>query len=214
MTDDKAKLYSSLMVPTAFLALLWIILIIDMSFNLHLVKYGLYPRKIWGLPGIITAPLIHAGVTHLLSNSAPLLVVGTGILYFYRHAAFKVFAIVYFVPGIFVWFWGRSAFHIGASGLIYGLVSYVFFSGIIRRDTRSIALALIVTLLYGGMMVGVIPQDDGISWEYHLFGSLTGIACAFIFRKSDPYKKYDWEEEESDTPANELEISYDKEPPF
>ena len=97
--------------------------------------------------------------------------------------------------------------------MVYGFVTFVFFSGIIRRDTRSIALALIVTFMYGGLVVGVLPQNDGISWEYHLFGSLTGIACAYIFRKSDPYKKYDWEDDEEESPEK-LEISYDREPPF
>ena len=98
--------------------------------------------------------------------------------------------------------------------MVYGLVSFLFFSGLIRRDTRSIALALIVTFLYGSIIWGVIPQNDGISWEYHLFGSLTGISCAFIYRKSDPYKKYEWEDEDDEGDPAKLEISHDKGFPF
>ncbi len=213
MNDDKKKFIFSLAISAGFVIMLWIILLTGIIFHLNLYFFGLYPRRLSGLIGIVTAPLIHAGVGHLFSNSLPLIFLGTGIFYFYRHAAFKVFWSVYLIPGIFVWLTARSAFHIGASGMVYGFVTFVFFSGIIRRDTRSIALALVVTFLYGGLVVGILPQNDGISWEYHLFGSLTGIACAFVFRKSDPYKKYDWEDEEIDENVN-LEISYDREPPI
>src|SRR3989339_1510740 len=104
------------------------------------------------------------------------------------------------IPGIFVWIFGRPAYHIGASGLIYGFVSFLFFSGLIRRDNRSIALALIVTFLYGGIIWGVLPIKAETSWESHLFGSIIGIMFAFIFRKADPAPKYDWEDEEEANP--------------
>ena len=214
MTEEKRKFVYSVTLPALFILLLWIILLVEKFFHLNLDYYGLYPRKISGLIGIVTAPLLHAGYMHLFSNSLPLFILGTGILYFYRNAAYKVFLIVYIVPGIFVWFFARPAYHLGASGMIYGFVTFVFFSGIIRRDTRSIALALIVTFLYGGMVIGIIPQNNGISWEYHLFGSLVGIICAIVFRKSDPFKKYDWEDDEDDENPGKLEISYDKENPF
>jgi membrane associated rhomboid family serine protease len=95
-----------------------------------------------------------------------------------------------------VWIFARQAYHIGASGLVYGFVAFLFFSGIIRRDNRSIALALIVTFLYGGLTWGILPIKAEISWEAHLFGSIIGILLAFVFRKSDPAPKYDWETEE------------------
>ncbi len=213
MKEEKGKFLFSLAIPAAFVVLLWVILLSEKLFGLNFDRLGLFPRRLTGLLGIITAPLIHAGYAHLFSNTLPLLFLGTGILYFYRNAAFKVFAIVYFVPGVFVWLLARPAYHIGASGMIYGLVTFLFFSGIIRRDTRSVALALIVTFLYGSIIWGVIPLNNGISWEYHLFGSLTGIFCAFYFRKSDPYKKYEWEEEEEET-HGKLEISHDKGWPY
>ena len=213
MTDEKRKLLSSILIPLGFIALLWIIQIVQAVFGLNFVGYGLFPRKLPGLIGIVTAPVIHAGFGHLFSNTLPLLFLGVGILYFYPKSAVKVFASVYFIPGIFVWFVARPAYHIGASGMVYGLVSFLFFSGIIRRDTRSIALALIVTFLYGSIIWGILPLNNGISWEYHLFGSLTGITCAFLFRKSDPYKKYEWEDEEEEE-HGKLEISHDKDLPF
>ncbi len=214
MNNDKQKIVSSLIITFSFIALLWLIQISQVIFDTSFVRFGLYPRKLTGLIGIITAPLIHAGFGHLFSNTLPLIFLGVGILYFYPKSGIKVFILVYFVPGIFVWLVARPAYHIGASGMVYGLVSFLFFSGIIRRDTRSIALALIVTFLYGGIIWGVVPQNDGISWEYHLFGSLTGIFCAFIYRKFDPYKKYDWEDENDEENNGKLEISHDKGYPF
>ncbi|MCH8170628.1 MAG: rhomboid family intramembrane serine protease [Bacteroidetes bacterium] len=182
--------------PLSFLILLWLIQFAQYLFLLKLVKYGLLPQTTKGLTGIFTAPLIHSGFNHIISNSIPLLFLGSGIFYFYKEAAYKVFFMVYFIPGILVWFLGRESFHIGSSGLVYGYVTFLFFSGLIRRDNRSIALALIVTFLYGSLIWGVLPLSREISWEYHLFGALTGIYAAIIFRKSDPIKKYDWEEEE------------------
>ena len=208
--DEKRKLYTSILFPVCFILALWIIKIGEIVFSINLSHLGLLPREFHGLVGIITAPLIHSGFNHLISNTIPLLLLGIGILYFYPKSALKVFLLVYVIPGIFVWFFARPAYHIGASGLIYGFVSFLFFSGLIRRDTRSIALALIVTFLYGSIIWGILPQNNGISWEYHLFGSLTGIACAFIFQKSDPYKRYDWEDEENEENGKDLEISHER----
>lgn len=195
-TESKEKQLKLIIFPLSFLVLLWLIQFVQYLFLLKLVKYGLLPQTTKGLTGIFTAPLIHSGFNHIISNSIPLLFLGTGIFYFYKEAAYKVFFMVYFIPGILVWFLGRESFHIGSSGLVYGYVTFLFFSGLIRRDNRSIALALIVTFLYGSLIWGVLPLSREISWEYHLFGALTGIYAAIIFRKSDPIKKYDWEEEE------------------
>ncbi|MFZ1281698.1 MAG: rhomboid family intramembrane serine protease, partial [Ignavibacteriaceae bacterium] len=149
------------------------------------------------------------GFSHLISNTAPLIFMGLGIFYFYPKVAYKVFTIIYLGTGVLVWIFAREVYHIGASGIIYGFVSFLFFSGIFRKDNRSIALALIVILFYGGLIWGVLPIEKGVSWESHLFGAIAGIIAAFIFRKVDPPKKYDWEDEESEIPANKLEVSYD-----
>ncbi len=213
MADEKKKLLPSLIIPLSFILLLWLIQIAQKILNVSFISLGLYPRRMSGLIGIVTAPLIHAGYAHLFSNTLPLLFLGTGMMYFYPSSALRIFGLVYFVPGVFVWLFARSAYHIGASGIVYGLVTFLFFSGIIRRDTRSIALALIVTFLYGSIIWGVLPINNGISWEYHLFGSLTGIVCAFIYRKSDPYKKYEWEDED-DEEHGKLEISHNRDLPL
>lgn len=196
MTEGKTKLFRVFFYPAAFVVLLWLVKILEISLGINLVSLGIYPRKIPGLIGIITAPLIHADCNHLISNSLPLLFLGLGISYSYPTTSKKLFIGVYTLHGLLVWILARQAYHIGASGLVYGFVSFLFFSGIIRRDNRSIALALIVTLFYGGLTWGVLPIKAEISWEAHLFGSLIGIMFAFIFRKADPAQKYDWEAEE------------------
>ncbi|MBT8387456.1 MAG: rhomboid family intramembrane serine protease [Ignavibacteria bacterium] len=173
---------------------------------------GILPRDGFGLLGIVTAPLVHGDFSHLISNTFPLIILGWIILFFYPKASFFLFIFVYFITGLLVWLFARQVYHIGASGLIYGFVSFLFFSGIFRKDNKSIALALIITFLYGGLVWGVLPGMKGISWESHLFGAVTGLIAAYIFRRIDPpAKKYEWEDDEDDFDVNELEVSYDPE---
>lgn len=191
--------------------MIWLIHFITYLFNIYPYKLGILPRNVEGLIGIVTAPLIHGSFSHLISNTVPLILMGLGIFYFYPKVAYKVFVIIYLGTGILVWFFGREVYHIGASGVIYGFVSFLFFSGVFRKDNKSIALALIVIFLYGGLIWGVLPTRQAISWESHLFGAVVGIVAAFIFRNVDPPKKYEWEDEEDDTPVEKLEVSYDPE---
>jgi membrane associated rhomboid family serine protease len=203
--DDKKKLIMSIIIPLGFVALLWGIKLCEIIFKLDFIRFGLLPGSINGIPGILFGPMIHANIKHLLSNTLPLLLLGSGIIYFYKKSSYKVIAIIYLGTGILDWIFARKAYHIGASGLIYGFVAFLFFSGVIRRDTRAIALALLVTLLYGSLIWGVLPLDREVSWESHLFGSVIGIFCAFLFKGSDPAIKYEWEledDEEEDKEAN------------
>jgi len=129
----------------------------------------------------LTAPLIHADWGHLISNSIPFFVVSTMIMYFYRSVAIKSMIMIYILTGFAVWILAKQVFHIGASGVVYGLVAFIFGSGIFRRNLKSIVLALIVTLLYSGMVVGFLPKE-GISWESHLYGALVGIFTSFFYK--------------------------------
>ena len=203
MMDDKKKFITSLIFPVGFVFLLWIIKISEMIFNLNFTALGILPRSVAGIPGILLSPLIHANIKHLFSNSLPILFLGTGIIYFYRKSSYKVILIIYIGTGLLDWLFARKAYHIGASGIIYGFVAFLFFSGIIRRDTRAIALALLVTFLYGSLIWGILPLDSGISWESHLFGSVMGIFCAFLYKKSDPAIKYEWEYEDDNEKNND-----------
>ncbi len=179
-----------------FVIVCWLIKLSENYFHFSFAGYGIFPKSFAGLPGILFAPFIHSDYNHLLSNTVPLILFGLSIIYFYPKSSVWIFSIIYLITGLSVWLFGREAFHIGASGLIYGFAAFLFFSGVIRRDARSTALALLFVFLYGGMVWGVLPADFKISWEAHLFGGLTGFVCAIIFRKWDPQKKYDWEDED------------------
>ena len=180
-------------------ALLWGIFIIDTLFNLHLSRFGLRPGSMTGLIGIITAPLLHGGVGHLFNNSVPLLVAVTAVLYLYPTASMRVMPMIWLGSGLLGWLIGRPSIHIGASGLLYGLLVFVFMSGVLRRDIRSVSVSLLVWFLYSTMIWGVFPIRPNMSWELHLSGALIGALLAWIYRKRDrvPLKRYAWETDDS-----------------
>ncbi len=184
MTDISAKEFKrSLRFPVFFIALIWIIHLLKIGLNLPLNRLGVLPREVYGLKGILASPLIHSDFTHLASNSAPAIILLTMIFVFYRKVALKSFVLIYILTGVAVWLFAKNAFHIGASGVVYGLVSFVFWSGIFRRNIKSIVLALVVTILYSGYFAGIVPTEPGISWESHLFGAIVGIFVAYVYRK-------------------------------
>ncbi|MFN0213532.1 MAG: rhomboid family intramembrane serine protease [Saprospiraceae bacterium] len=178
----RRHLLESLRFPLAAVAVLWLVHLWQMADNFDPGAYGIMSRRAWGLRGIITAPLIHGSWKHLISNTLPLFVLSFISLYFYRKVAMRAFWLIYFLTGAAVWLFARPVSHIGASGVIYGLVAFMFWNGIFRRSLRSIILAGIVMLLYSGMFLGVLPDQEGISWESHLIGSLAGIFAAFLFK--------------------------------
>jgi len=190
---------------------MWVVFFGEQYFNLNFDRMGIFPRSVSGIPGIITGPVIHANYSHIISNTIPLLILGWTIFFFYPKVSYRAFLVIYILTDLLVWLFARQVYHIGASGIVYGFVSFLFFSGIFRRDNKSIALALLVTFLYGGIVWGVLPGQKGISWESHLFGAFAGLITAFVFRKVDPPKKYDWEDEPDDFNVDELEVSYDPE---
>jgi len=210
MTEEKAKFIRSLYLPVSFVLLITVLKVVESISGYSFVPFGLYPRTIHGLLGIITSPLIHGSFNHLYSNAIPLLVLGISINYFYQESSKKVFIISYLLTGILVWIFARSSYHIGASGVVYALVSFLFFSGVIKKDRRSVTLSLLVVFLYGGLAYGVFPIKEGVSWESHLLGGIVGLLCAILFRKKDVYKRYDWEDEEIEEDVRNLEVSYKK----
>jgi len=176
---------------------LWIVYWFEVSFGYNFTKYGVYPRTLKGLKGIVFSPFIHSGLKHLFNNSIPLFILLLSLFYFYRKIAFKILLYGGFLTGLLTWFIARDAYHIGASGIVYLLFSFVLFSGIIRKYNRLIAVSLIVIFLYGSMIWYILPIKDGISWEGHLSGFLVGMLFAFIYRKHGPKKiEYLWENEE------------------
>ena len=172
-------------VPLLFILGLWLIHSMVVIFNLNVAMYALVPRRTHGLAGILTSPLLHSDWGHLFNNSFPLFVTGSMMYFFYRKAALPALIIIYLLTGLAVWVFGHNGYHIGASGVAYGMVSFIFWSGIFRRNIESIILALIVVMLYSGMIVGVFPDEPGISWESHLFGAIMGLLTAILFSGVD-----------------------------
>jgi membrane associated rhomboid family serine protease len=174
--------YDSIRFPMLAIAIIWMVHIYQVMDGWDPAAYGIMSRRLWGLPGIITGPMVHGSWKHLISNTFPLFVLSALSLYFYRKVAMRAFWMIYFLTGASVWLLARQVSHIGASGIIYGLVSFIFWNGIFRRSLRSIILAIIVMLVYSGMFMGILPDQEGISWESHLLGSLAGIFASFWFK--------------------------------
>ncbi len=168
--------------PTVLLAIIWLIHLFQVITGIELSAFGIYPRDISGLRGIALAPLIHADFQHLFSNSVPLFLLTTTLIAFYPKAGWGAFWLIYLLTGMGVWLFARSVYHIGASGVVYGLVAFIFWSGVFRRNFKTIVLALAVTLLYSGYIVGILPNQEGISWESHLLGGISGIFTAWWYR--------------------------------
>ncbi len=188
-----------------FVLVMWLVFLFDQLLELGLIRYGLRPREGIGLLGLLTTPLLHANLAHIGSNTLPLLIGGTMLLFLYPNASLRVLPALYFGSSLLAWLFARSSIHIGASGLIYGLLAFVFVSGILRRDFRSIGAALMVWFLYGSMLWGVLPLGPNMSWELHGSGLLIGVLLAWLFRHWDqpPMKRYDWEDETSFDPTQD-----------
>ena len=209
---DKQNLYSSLFFPFFFLLVIWLVKIWEIVMDVSFAQYGVYPRKLEGLIGILFYPLIHGDFNHLLSNSAAILLLGVGIFYFYRPVAYRIYFWTYVMSGIWIWVSARESFHIGSSGLIYGFAAFIFFSGVIRKNTNLLALSMLVTFLYGGMVWGIFPIRPAMSYEGHLWGAIAGVILAVYFRKEGPQRKvYSWELEEEEEQRKLEEIQDDEE---
>lgn len=198
---NKAQANFRLAVKIALLLLgaMWLVFLLDALLGLKLNRFGLRPGSVPGLIGVITVPLLHGSLSHIFSNSISLVVSLTAILYLYPNSAARVVPIIWLGSGLLAWVIGRPSLHFGASGLIYGLLAYVFFSGILRRDMRSVAVSLLVGFLYGSMIWGVLPIRPHMSWELHLSGAIIGVLLAFFYRKWDrvPVIRYDWEDDDT-----------------
>jgi membrane associated rhomboid family serine protease len=189
----------ALRLSLVFIGALWIVFIIDQAFGLRLGQFGLRPGSIPGLAGVVTAPLLHANFQHILSNTLPMFVALTATLYLYPNSALRAIPAIWLGSGLLAWFFARPNLHIGASGLIYGLLAYVFISGLLRRDMRSISVSLLVAFLYGSMVWGVLPVRPHMSWEMHLTGAAMGVLMAFVYVNWDrvPLKRYEWEDDDT-----------------
>ena len=173
-------------------------------------QFGVFPKEIYGLKGVLFSPFIHGSIKHLFNNLIPLFFLLSAMIHFYNKLAYIIYFIIHIGAGLILWFIGREVFHIGASGIVYGLASFMFFSGIFRKNTQLLAFSLLITFLYGSMVWGIFPETvkKGVSWEGHLSGAIIGFILSIVFLKKGPQrKKYEWEEETEEL-AEEKEETY------
>jgi membrane associated rhomboid family serine protease len=197
---------------------MWLVFLFQNTSTDNFSKLGILPREVSGLLGIITSVFIHGDIGHIASNTLPLIVLGMMLFYFYKKIAKSSFIWIWLVSGIWLWIGGRNnvnypTYHIGASTLIYGLATFLFFSGVFRKHLRLMVVSALVVFLYGSIMWGIFPLKTEISWEGHLFGALAGILVAFNYRKEGPQPRaYVWEEEEEDLALNSEQESINEPP--
>lgn len=186
-----------LLVPIVAVLAIWGVYWMELLNNVNLNSYGIYPRTLSGLKGVVLSPFIHGSLKHLYNNTIPLAVLLSALFYFYKNAAWKVLLIGVLLSGLITWGIGRSSYHIGASGLIYVLASFIFFKGVFTKYFRLIALSLVVVFIYGSLLWYIFPVKEGISWEGHLGGFITGFVLALGLNVKVPVSKsYDWEKED------------------
>jgi membrane associated rhomboid family serine protease len=167
----------------AFVAVLWAIQVVNWITGYGLnPAFGLIPRYLGGLDGIITTPLLHGSFGHLMANTPPLLVMGGLLVATTTRALLQVNAVVIGLGGGLVWVFGSSAIHIGASGLAFGWFGFLVVRGLVDRSLITLGAALVVGVLYGSILWGVLPGQPGVSWEAHLFGAIAGAAAAVLVR--------------------------------
>ena len=196
---EKRLFFHSIFKSVILVSLLWIVYLSNDVFGLHWNEYGLAPRKIIGLFGIFTMPFLHGDLSHLFSNSVPLLALFFSIFYFFNKKALLILMMIWFIAGVLTWAMGREGLHIGASGIVYALTFFLVFISILKQEHKLMAYSLIIIFLYGSIVWGFFPQlfpNKHISWEGHLAGAITGVVLAFFYRKEGPVKKIYFEDDE------------------
>lgn len=207
MKPEARAIVRSFLPGVFFVSLLTAIHYLVREGNPGAIAFGLMPRNPDHLTGILTFPLIHEDASHLYSNAVPLFILMALLHYIYKGLFWPVFILNWILSGAWLWLGGRPSFHIGASGLLYGLAAFLFFSGLWRWERRTMAVSLIVVFLYGGMVWGLFPFLNDVSWEGHIFGGMSGLLLSWIYRKREPQRPvYEWE--------NETEEPTDNDEPF
>ena len=220
--DNKAerrKFLGSLIIPLLIVAVMWLVKIIEVSLGISLAQWGLMPHSVKGLIGILTLPFLHGSWEHLLSNTVPILVLGTALYYFYPTLANRVLLVTWIASGLLTWCIGDSeSIHIGASALVYGLNLFLVTSGFIRGNRALIVISLIMVFLYGSFIWGMIPAlaiPQSISWEGHLSGAMVGVLLAIFLRKEGPQKEvYHWDEDDDDDSDDSTDDTENGEKPY
>ena len=202
---ERKRIWLALLPSIVFVAIVWLVFAVSASnvLKFSFSRLGILPRELSGLIGILFSPLIHSSLSHIVSNTLPLLILMWFLFYFYSKIAFQTFFYLWVLSGLFTWIIGRDSYHIGASGLIFALVFFLFFSGIFRRHIPLVAVSMIVAFAYGSTTWSIFPiaeiVDAQVSWEAHLSGAISGFIVAVVFRKFGPQKPVvEWEEDDEE----------------
>ncbi|MBZ4652209.1 MAG: Membrane associated serine protease [Proteiniphilum sp.] len=201
----KKRVWLALIPAILFVSIIWLVFLIGQTLldRVDIMRLGLTPGEITGLRGVIFSPLLHSSVSHLWSNTLSLLILIWFLFYFYSKIALNVFAALWIISGVVTWLIGRNALHVGASGLVFAMLFFLFFSGIFRKYIPLVAVSLIVAFIYGGSVWSILPIteliDASISWEGHLSGAISGLLMAVVYRREGPQKpEVVWEEEDEE----------------
>ena len=197
--ENKKISANTFVFPICILLIITLVKTIELKTGSSFSFLGVFPKEIKGMPGILLSPFVHGSIKHLFNNIIPLFFLLSAMIHFYDKLAYLIYVIIHICTGLLLWFIGREVYHIGASGIVYGLASFMFFSGIFRKNTQLLAFSLLITFLYGSMVWGIFPETvkKGVSWEAHLSGALTGLFASLIFIKNGPQrKKYEWDEDD------------------
>ena len=186
-----SELFSVIKYPVLFLAICWSVFLADYNWDLDLYLYGVNPRTVSGLKGILFSPFIHGDFGHIINNSLPIFILSSMVFYFYKPIAWPAIIWMYVISGIWLWVGGRNSdvipnYHFGASTLIYGFASFLFFSGVFRKHKQLMMVSAFVVFMYGSITHGIFPFDTRVSWEGHLFGAISGILVAYSYKKEGP----------------------------
>ncbi len=204
-----------LVLPMMAVLLIWTVFWVEIEFKINLNDFGIYPRTLTGMRGIFFGPFLHGSAEHLYNNTIPLAILTASLVYFYRNIALRVLVLGLLLTGLVTWIIGRPAYHIGASGIIYLLASFIFFKGIFTKHYRLVAVSLIVAFIYGSMLWYIFPIKDGVSWEGHLGGFVIGLFMALFFKAKVPVvKKFAWEKEDYNEEEDEFLKHFDEEGNF
>ncbi len=219
MKTDIHRIVIAMAMPLFLLFIIYIIKVLEVGMDWDFTHWGVYPLAKKGITGIFTHPLVHADFKHLLANTIPLFFLSWCLFYFYRDIAAYIFLVIWIGCGVLTFLIGKPGWHIGASGVIYGLAFFLFFSGLLRKYIPLIAISLLVTFLYGSLVWNMFPQftPAGVSWEGHLSGAVAGTLCAFAFmgygpQRPEPFANEEEETDEESVPENTEEKLAEKEP--
>ena len=177
------KISQNLRIAFAAIGILWLVYVINLVLPVDLRRYGLQPQQLDSLAGIVFTPFLHVDLRHLIANSGILFVLLSVSLSFSRKLTFRALWIIVLVGGGLVWLAGNGdAIHVGASGVIFGLIGFLMCLGLFRRDWKALIISLVIFLLYGGILQSLFIYVPGISWTGHLFGFISGVLAAWWTR--------------------------------